>query len=353
MYTVSYINAVRHIVIKLFVIMKNIFCVFLALAFCNYTKLQTKRRRLLKKFTFPHAQSANWDKLDRICQMETQQLIRSLNDKINGSSESGPNMSTSGVVDIKELIMKACGNIFNAYFCSLPRTDYSDQTFSEYIHNFDKIFWEVNNGRACDFLPWLMPLMVVPLKMMEKHTSNVRNFVENQIIEPKRQNKVERRTSLDGTNNHGDFLDSLMKYIDEDRDEEEMYKEEYKKSELRGSDVKIDRQTALYALEDILGGHCAVGNITLRIINDLAENSKTIEEGNHTAQEKIQYELDANIGKSNTVSLDSKKDLHWMTAAIYETIRLTCSPIVPHQASKESTINGKLTIKFGDLRFSA
>ena len=309
----------------------------LALAFCNYTKLQTKRRRLLKKFTFPHAQSANWDRLDRICQQETQQLVQRLNTQINDSSSVG-----SGIVDMKGLIMKACGNIFNEYFCSLPRSDYNDKTFSDYVHNFDEIFWEVNNGRACDFLPWLMPFMMGPLKKMDKYTSHVRNFVEEEVIEPKRQHRVERRSSIDGTKNNGDFLDSLMSYIDEDVvDEEETYEEEYKRSERRGSDVKIDRQTALFALEDILGGHCAVGNITLRIINDLAENNNTIEENNYTAQERIQHELDVNIGAGKTVSLDNKKDLHWMTAAMHETIRLTCSPIVPHQASKDSTINGK------------
>ena len=119
--------------------------------------------------------------------------------------------------------------------------------------------------------------------------------------------------------------------------------EKYTSTERRDSEVKIDRPIALYALEDILGGHCAVGNITLRIINDLAENNNNKEEDNCSAQELIQRELEANIGSGKTVSLDSKKDLHWMTAAMHETIRLTCSPIVPHQASTDSTIKGKLT----------
>ena len=315
---------------------------FLALAFCNYTKLQTKRRQLLKKFTFPHAHSANWDKLDRICRQETQHLISILNDKINGDTIGQKN--GSAVVDIKPLIMKACGNIFNDYFCSRPRSDYKDEAFNDYIHNFDKIFWEVNNGRACDFLPWLMPMMKAPLREMEKSTAAVRSFVEDMVIEPKRQQRAERIEAEPAKNNE-DFLDSLMRYIDEDLDDEESYEEEYKKSERRDSDVKIDRQIALFALEDILGGHCAVGNITLRIINDLAENNNNLEEDNCSAQEKIQHELDVNlgVGKTATVSLDNKKDLHWMTAAAHETIRLTCSPIVPHQASTDSTIKGKLT----------
>ena len=251
--------------------------------------------------------------------------------------------ASSAIVDIKELIMKACGNIFNEYFCSRPRSDYNNEVFSEYVKNFDKIFWEVNNGRACDFLPWLMPVLKMDgsLKMMEEYTSGVRAFVEDEIIEPKQSQRTERRMSLDGSKSNGDFLDSLMTYIEDSEDMDEEPEEEYKKSGRRDSDVKIDRPTALFALEDILGGHCAVGNITLRIINDLAENNKNIEEIDASAQQIIQQQIDSTIGQVKSVSLDSKKDLHWMTAAMNETIRLTCSPIVPHQASKDSTINGK------------
>jgi cytochrome P450 family 307 subfamily A len=273
-------------------------------------------------------------------------LLDNLNKKIVENSDES--QGTSGIVDIKELIMKSCGNIFNEYFCSRPRSEYSDQTFTDYIENFDKIFWEVNNGRACDFLPWLMPILKVDgsLKKMEEYTSGVRAFVEDEIIEPKEHQRIERRVSMDGTKNNGDFLDSLMTYINEDLDEEQDVGEKQTGDKRRDSDVKIDRSIALYALEDILGGHCAVGNITLRIINDLAENNKNKEEDNYSAQEIIQRELDVNVGSGKIVSLDSKKDLHWMTAAMHETIRLTCSPIVPHQASKDSTINGKLNKAF-------
>ena len=135
-----------------------------------------------------------------------------------------------------------------------------------------------------------------------------------------------------------------MTYINEDIDDDG--DDDSKTNDKKDNEVKIDRPIALYALEDILGGHCAVGNITLRIINDLAKNNNTIEENNDSAQRIIQREVDANIGNGKFVTLDNKKDLHWMTAAIHETIRLTCSPIVPHQASKDSSINGKCKLLF-------
>ena len=42
-----------------------------------------------------------------------------------------------------------------------------------------------------------------------------------------------------------------------------------------------------------------------------------------------------------TIRLDNKKDMHLMNASMFETIRLTCSPIVPHQATRDSTVGGK------------
>ena len=273
-------------------------------------------------------------------------LVESLNKNIR--SASGDQQAASAIVDIKELIMKACGNIFNEYFCSRPRSDYNDKVFCKYVEDFDKVFWEVNNGRACDFLPWLMPVLKLDgsLKMMEDLTSGVRSFVENEIIEPKKHQRSERRMSLDSMKKDGDFLDSLMKYIEDSEDMDEEQEDEYKRTGRRDSDVKIDRPTALFALEDILGGHCAVGNITLRMINDLAKNNTNIEENESSAQEIIQQQIDSTIGQVKSVGLDSKKDLHWMTAAMNETIRLTCSPIVPHQASRDSTINGKFLYQY-------
>ena len=301
---------------------------------------------MLRNFTFPHAHSTNWSKLDRICQNELTHLVESLNKNIK--SAGGDHETASAIVDIKELVMKACGNIFNEYFCSRPRSDYNDETFCKYVEDFDKVFWEVNNGRACDFLPWLMPVLKLDgsLKMMEDLTSGVRSFVENEIIEPKQQQRSGRRMSLESIKNSGDFLDSLMKYIEDSEDMDEEPEQEYQRTSRRDSDVKIDRPTALFALEDILGGHCAVGNITLRMINDLAQNNKTIEENESSAQEIIQQQIESTIGQFKSISLDSKKDLHWLTAAMNETIRLTCSPIVPHQASRDSTINGKFSLLY-------
>merc|ERR1712130_1041263 len=65
-------------------------------------------------------------------------------------------MGKLGQVDLKPLLNTACANIFNAYFCSVARRNYDDPILNEYCTDFDKLFWEVNNGRAMDVLACLL-----------------------------------------------------------------------------------------------------------------------------------------------------------------------------------------------------
>lgn len=168
----------------------------------------------------------------------------------------------------------------------------------------------MNNGRAVDFLPWLMPFYErsAACRTMKEASHKVRTFVEESIIEPK------RRSLEKGS----DFLDSIMGYLDD-----------------KESQGILTSQTALFALEDILGGHSAVANIILRILFDIALNKQSALE----IRSQIEAVCHDKIGMA--ISLEDKQRLPWVVAAMHETIRLTCSPIVPHQATQDSTIGGK------------
>ena len=98
-------------------------------------------------------------------------------------------------VDMKDLLTKACSNIFNTYFCAVDRHSYDSVSHNHYIEAFDKVFWEVNNGRAVDFLPWLMPAMWKPLKDIKTWTHQVRDFVIKELVENERH-QCENEKSL-------------------------------------------------------------------------------------------------------------------------------------------------------------
>ena len=42
------------------------------------------------------------------------------------------------IVDMKSLLMKATSNIFNEYFCSEERKQYTDEEHNSYCENFDR-----------------------------------------------------------------------------------------------------------------------------------------------------------------------------------------------------------------------
>ena len=83
--------------------------------------------------------------------------------------------------------LQAAGNVFNRYFCDSPRYDYGDETFSTYVSDWEHVFWEVNTGRLCDFVPWTMFLSSGPIAKAKKHAQSIRNFVLNSIVAKRAQ----------------------------------------------------------------------------------------------------------------------------------------------------------------------
>ena len=157
---------------------------------------------------------------------------------------------------------------------------------------------------------------------MKKASGEVRRYVEEKVIAPKKSAK---------SSTSSDFLDTIMVYLEGTNGQH---------------DDALNSQSALYALEDILGGHAAVANITLRILYDLALEDHTVVKG------QVQKQINTLLGEGGLrfavpeegplVSFEDRPALPWVVASMHETIRKTCSPIVPHQATQDSTIEGEL-----------
>jgi len=273
-----------------------------SLAFCDFDKLQVTRRKMLRAHTFPKGTLGN--KLDKACKLEMQHLVTAISDLCREGEV---------VVDMKSLVVKACSNIFNSYFCSLPRRNYNDITHNKYCDAFDKIFWEVNNGRIVDFLPWLMPMMRKSMEGIKMLTGEVRQFVVEELLEERVKNRVH------GNEEERNLLDCLMDQVQED------------KLHPKDDDCSISTDIALYALEDILGGHCAVANFALRVFIDIATRP--------TVQGELRDELrDTLLG--GEFSIEERSHLPVMQATFNETVRTTCAPLVPHASNRDTSIRG-------------
>ena len=100
-------------------------------------------------------------------------------------------------------------------------------------------------------------------------------------------------------------------------------------------------------MEDILGGHCAVANITLRAMIDIATRSNV--------QNSLCQALQDTL-RGTEFSLAMKQNLSYTQATMLETVRMACAPLVPHTSVRETSINGTLdffyisTIKFNCCR---
>lgn len=214
--------------------------------------------------------------------------------------------STTAGVDfhIKPLIQQACANMFSQYMCS-TRFDYDDIGFQNITKCFDDIFWEINQGYAVDFLPWLAPFYNNHMNKIVSWSAEIRNFILDRII-------CERELHLDAEEPERDFTDALLKSLLEDPD--------------------VTRDTIIYMLEDFLGGHSAIGNLVMLSLGYIVQNPEI--------GRKIQEEVDRTTNGKRSVTLHDTEDMPYTVSTILEVLRYSSSPIVPHVATEDVCIAG-------------
>lgn len=135
-------------------------------------------------------------------------------------------------VHMKPVIMETCANLFMLYMCS-TRFDYNDVGFNHMVRCFDEIFWEINQGYAVDFLPWLSPFYKSHMKNVESWAKSIREFILERVIDA-RIEKLHERSEDDE-----DFTDALLRSL--------------------ANENCITKNTIIFMLEDFIGGHSAIG----------------------------------------------------------------------------------------------
>ncbi|ERL89832.1 hypothetical protein D910_07192 [Dendroctonus ponderosae] len=262
-----------------------------SLAFCDWSSTQKARRDMLKAHTFPRAFTAQFQRLEGLVVEQTGRLVRAL--------------SAHSTLQLKPLLLQTCANVFLSHFCSV-RFGAQNAAFLDLLSNFDEVFFEVNQGYAADFLPFLMPLHRRKLQRLSAVTHKIREFINREVI----GDRFERHQP---DMEPADYLDSLIGRVKAPGKE------------------PLDWDTALFALEDIIGGHAAVGNFLTKLFAFLVAEPQV--------QRRIQQEIDAQVGVDQPVTISHR--LVYTQAVIYEAIRLISSPIVPRVANQTSELGGK------------
>lgn len=266
-----------------------------ALALCDWSSLQQKRRNLARKHCSPRDASSFFHKMSDVGVFEMQEFIELLERKIVVGGED---------LEIKPLIQHTCANMFTQYMCS-TRFDYDDIDFKRVVEYFDEIFWEINQGYALDFLPWLALFYKRHLNKMVRWSSTIRTFILQRIIN-------ERERNLDLEETEKDFTDALLKSL--------------------MADENVSRDTIIFMLEDFIGGHSAVGNLVILALAYIVRHPEI--------GKRIQEETDRITENKRYVNLSDIERMPYTVATIYEVLRYSSSPIVPHVATEDVTIAG-------------
>jgi len=236
-------------------------------------------------------------------------LDKCLKTELTDLTDTIDSMADTGCVDLKNMLLHTCANVFMSYFCS-TRFSRSYNKFKEFIRNFDEVFYEVNQGAPCDFLPSLMPLYHWHFKKIRGWSSKIRNFMETEIFNNRKAAWVPGTKPVD-------FVDNLLDVITQpDRDD--------------GFDINI----GLFSLEDIIGGHAAITNFIIKTFGFLVNRPDV--------QRRIQEEADAVVRTSGSIGLTDRSHMPYTEAVVYESLRLVASPIVPHLANRDTSVDGKL-----------
>jgi cytochrome P450 family 307 subfamily A len=257
---------------------------------------------MLRSHTFPQSFSSRFGQLDTLVADEMCDLTARLD------------AAAGAEVAVKPELLHACANIFTAYFCT-KKFDRNDAAFNSTIENFDAIFYEVNQGCAADFLPWLMPFHSKHMAQMKQWSHEIRGFMEKHIVDDRLSR---RRQGLVSEEESGDYVEALLEHI-EDQNQEKL----------------LTHDSAMFALEDIVGGHSAVANLLVKALAFVATRPEV--------QTRVREEANAATGNgARPLTLQDRNLMPYTDAVILEAIRMISSPIVPHVANQDSSIAGEI-----------
>ncbi|CRK97381.1 CLUMA_CG010771, isoform A [Clunio marinus] len=175
------------------------------------------------------------------------------------------------------------------------------------VRCFDEIFWEINQGYAVDFLPWLSPFYASHMRNVESWARTIREFIMEHVIKSRAEKLSQKPEDED------DFTDALLRSLSKEEN--------------------VSENTIIFMLEDFLGGHSAIGNLVYLALGYIAKYP--------IVGKQIQKEVEQiTDGGKKKVTLYDTENMPYTVAAIYEVLRYSSSPIVPHVATENSQIGG-------------
>jgi cytochrome P450 family 307 subfamily A len=272
------------------------------MAFSDWSEDLRKKREMIGHHTFPKIASSFFANFNSVASKEMVNMMETLKSTISQKQDQ--------CVSLKPLFLDSTFKIFMKYFCNLEINADNAKEAQEVIQAFDDVFQEVNQSCVADLFPVLMPICGKSHLPQFGHV--IREFTMKHCVEPRL-----RESKSDDNNNEKpavpvtDLLGEFMANVEKSED--------------------MTLHGALFALEDIFGGHSAISNFLTTVVVFLARNP--------VAQAKVREEVSGVFG-SDPISLDRK--LPYCESVIWESARSLSSPLVPHVANQDTVLGGKL-----------
>lgn len=263
------------------------------MALCDWSVLQKTRRSIARAYCSPRFTSIQYATVDKVGSTELEVFMAEMQ-----------KFPVNTPVDIKPVVLGACANMFMQYMCSTS-FPYDDTGFQKLVRHFDEIFWELNQGYAVDFMPWLLPLYSKHMNKLSQWAGEIRSFILARIVQ-------DHIKTLDYSAPPRDFTDALLIHLEED--------------------PNMNWNHIIFELEDFIGGHSAIGNLVMMILAAVIQYPEVAK--------KIQEEVDDVTKGQRYVNLFDKAAMPYSEAVLWETLRKGSSPIVPHVATTDTEIEG-------------
>ncbi|UYV80312.1 CYP307A1 [Cordylochernes scorpioides] len=254
-----------------------------SIALCDWSSKQKARRDIAFPYMHPRTQSLGTEKMGAYVQSEMWWLTSELR-KTKGQE-----------IEPRQLLLAACGNVFYQFLCS-KRFEPNDSRFQHILTTYNKVFRELFQGFAIDFMPWLKPFYWAKLHWLQKQAHEISAVTAEIFTE---HEKMGREPGSEPR----DLVDVMLDAGDLSREEGEVI------------------------VEDLVGGHPVVANLWLWGLQLLA--------GHPGVQDRIRQEV-SDLGK--TPGLQDRHAMPYLEATIYEVLRCVSSPIIPHVATRDTTI---------------
>lgn len=314
-----------------------------ALALCDWSDIHKSRRSIAHAAVIPRFGTKTFQRMSDC-------IVNSVNKLLIDIDRNMASNKNETVILKKERIVALCAAIFIEFLLE-KEVDLDDPNFIEVCKRYDYIFYDINQMYLTDFVPYLKSITSHNyLNEVSENGNYLRDYINEQVTERLALLTKKHKEELMKQETNPDVVAKFDEKSCDERFVDRILLHKQYQSSAQFLDFTLNHylenqnnmtwDECLYEIGDLVGGNSAVANLMARLLGYLAINGDVQEQiYEEVASALNRKTVDERTGKK-TITLDDQSHMPLTNASIMETLRLTSSPIVPHQARWDTSIQG-------------